>query len=297
MIKQTNNDKPIIIGGLGGSGTRVIADILIHLNYFMGNDLNEALDNLSFTFLFKRPYIYFNDKSHEKIFKKSHHIFTNSMQGRNVNNPKNTLFLFKLLTYNFLKNHHQFNSNKEALDRLKKILKPKLKYNKYHKGWGWKEPNSHIFLNKLSNYYPEMKYIHVIRHGLDMAYSKNIEQLKNWHSVFDIKMPKKFEEIPVAQLEYWIRANTKAIDTAKQKFNKNFLLMNFDRLCINPEEGLKRIINFLGIDKDNETFEKLKKLPKIPKSKDRYMNYDISIFSNTQIEKVKNFGFQINLSI
>ena len=45
---------PIVIGGVGGSGTRVLAEILRSLDIFIGNDLNESLDNLTYTLLFKR---------------------------------------------------------------------------------------------------------------------------------------------------------------------------------------------------------------------------------------------------
>lgn len=46
---------PIVVGGVGGSGTRVIAKLLTQLGYFIGSDLNEADDNLWFTLLFKSP--------------------------------------------------------------------------------------------------------------------------------------------------------------------------------------------------------------------------------------------------
>lgn len=47
------NDNVIAIGALGGSGTRICAQILIELGVFMGHDLNNANDNLLFTRLFK----------------------------------------------------------------------------------------------------------------------------------------------------------------------------------------------------------------------------------------------------
>ena len=46
---------PVVVGGVGGSGTRVIAQLLQSLDFDMGSDLNESLDDLSFTALFKRP--------------------------------------------------------------------------------------------------------------------------------------------------------------------------------------------------------------------------------------------------
>ena len=44
---------PIAIGGVGGSGTRVIASILKEVGIYIGGDLNHANDNLWFTLLFK----------------------------------------------------------------------------------------------------------------------------------------------------------------------------------------------------------------------------------------------------
>ncbi len=49
------NTKIIAIGALGGSGTRVLAEILIQAGVFMDEDLNGANDNLIFTKLFKNP--------------------------------------------------------------------------------------------------------------------------------------------------------------------------------------------------------------------------------------------------
>ena len=45
----------VAIGGLGGSGTRIVVEVLQSQNYFMGNDLIESLDNLHFTRLLKNP--------------------------------------------------------------------------------------------------------------------------------------------------------------------------------------------------------------------------------------------------
>jgi hypothetical protein len=41
------------VGGIGGSGTRLIAGLLREVGFDIGPDLNESLDNLTFTLLFK----------------------------------------------------------------------------------------------------------------------------------------------------------------------------------------------------------------------------------------------------
>jgi hypothetical protein len=47
-------NSPICVGGVGGSGTRIIAMILSSLSINIGRDINEAFDNLTFSLLFKR---------------------------------------------------------------------------------------------------------------------------------------------------------------------------------------------------------------------------------------------------
>ena len=60
---------PVVIGGIGGSGTRVIAEIVALFGFYLGRDLNDASDNLTFTLLFKRPqWFRKNYLDHRKIF-------------------------------------------------------------------------------------------------------------------------------------------------------------------------------------------------------------------------------------
>lgn len=44
----------VVVGGVGGSGTRWVAHVLAALGIHMGLDQNESLDNLTYTLLFKR---------------------------------------------------------------------------------------------------------------------------------------------------------------------------------------------------------------------------------------------------
>lgn len=63
-----------------------------------------------------------------------------------------------------------------------------------------------------------MKYIHVLRHGLDMAFSNNIQQLKNWGLKFNIKLSGEETEsqIAVKQLDYWIESTKDIIQKMNQ---------------------------------------------------------------------------------
>ena len=53
-IDIVSEAEPVAVGGVGGSGTRIVAHLLRELGFDIGDDLNESLDDLCFTALFKR---------------------------------------------------------------------------------------------------------------------------------------------------------------------------------------------------------------------------------------------------
>ena len=79
---------------------------------------------------------------------------------------------------------------------------------------GWKEPNTHIILEKLLIRYPMMKYIHVIRNGLDMAFSTNHNQVLLWGG--KLLKDSDFNNIHYASLKYWCIFHKKIRKLKKQ---------------------------------------------------------------------------------
>jgi len=47
-MEMNKDDSPLIIGGVGGSGTRVVCQIALDAGFFMGTNLNNSLDSLDF---------------------------------------------------------------------------------------------------------------------------------------------------------------------------------------------------------------------------------------------------------
>ena len=78
-------------------------------------------------------------------------------------------------------------------------------------GWGWKEPNTHVFLEHLAEALPALRYVHVMRDGVEMAFSGNQAQLHNWHALYGVERPAHASEAPRASLRYWLRANERAL--------------------------------------------------------------------------------------
>ncbi len=288
---------PVAIGGGGGSGTRLVAEILIRLGFYMGNALNTANDNLWFTLLFKRPKWFVNNAKKESEIFRGLSIFEKAMSGSF--NPHCNEFIFMLrAAFKMSIFGHNYLGAGRGLWPLKQIMVMMRSQNpdpSKYTGWGWKEPNTHIYIPYLSKYFDSLKYIHVIRHGLDMAYSKNQTQLHSWGDFFGVKIPDSPALLPQASLRYWIKSNKRAIALGRELLNKRFLVLNFDELCLNPRQKIRLLIDFLGLDTKYVNIDELERLPQFPKSAERYKNYDLSIFDKSEIEAIRELGFVVDV--
>jgi len=233
---------PIGIGGVGGSGTRIVAEIIMRHNIDLGATLNESNDNLIFTRNFKKPEWFETFPDEEALI---------------------------MAWSSFLSERDTAPIDSKSGDADDELFP-----------WGWKEPNTHIFLPFLNNHVPEFRYIHVIRNGLDMAFSQNQQQVKNWGKHI---LGGSYDGTtkPATSLEYWIAANTRAIEVGKSMGDR-FLLLKYEELCINPTEEIKRLSSFLGRDGNLNELRALI----APTSIARHLNEDLSVFSDTQIKSV-----------
>jgi hypothetical protein len=286
MTNKTQIPSPVAVGGLGGSGTRVIAEILIRLGFYMGKELNRAYDNLWFAYLLKRPQWFMNNSRNEAQILKGLRIFEDAMTG---------CLDQQLDTLDFIVRAAIVPGYRRWPRAITIPLFNKVDHSKYV-GWGWKEPNTHIFIEYLAKYFDRrVKYIHVIRHGLDMAYSGNQEQLHNWGSFFDVKIPTSPESLPKAALTYWIRANEQAIALGERYLGERFLVVNFDDLCTSPTREVEKLIEFIEFDASTISMNEISSIPKQPASIGRYKQHNLGIFNNIELDTVQKLGFDIDV--
>jgi hypothetical protein len=175
MQKNGELSGPVIIGGVGGSGTRVVAEIINLLGFYIGGDLNPAKDNLWFLMLFKRPR-WFRRARHDK-----HKIFTGlrllskAMLHKTVPGWPELKFLIRAVLEISIFGHNYKGDGRGLWPfvRAWNMVAGQPKMIMDQTRWGWKEPNSHIYLEYLAAFFGDIKYIHTIRHGLDMAFIWN----------------------------------------------------------------------------------------------------------------------------
>ena len=258
---NTELGHPVAIGGVGGSGTRLFCKILSELGYWMGEDLNDSLDNLLFTLIFK------NDTSVKCIdseFEEAVTLFEKKKKMGSILTPVEIDFIkrFSMKDNPATTRPLWLDERIEIISRQSQLEQGRIQ------GWGWKEPNTHILIDRLVKCIPDLKYIHVMRNGLDMAFSDNQNQLRRWWWLVFEKAP-KFD--PKASLSYWCWVHKRMLSIGKT-LGENFYLVNYDNFCANPEIGLQKLLKFLNFEIRKEIIDHLLQFVKPPDSIGRYKN-------------------------
>lgn len=295
------NRGPLIIGGLGGSGTRVIADIAMAFGWYLGKDLNRSLDNRIFTLMFKRPDWYRQVYENPIAIESALNTYEWLMRGR-WPRLRDWRVLFPAIID--MARHgpgHAGSYDRSFLKRIfMHLIWPWLRIARIYLGrpriiqqWGWKEPNSYLYLPFLNSYFPKMRYIHVIRHGLDMVFSQNQAQFINWSSLYGIDPDVHGKKLKNNMLDFWIKANNHAIRQARTLLGDRFLLVKFDDLCNHPMQAVGEICAFLGGDCTKQQLSIIARIPVKPSTVGRHRRYAVDEFDPSLLEGVRQLGFPI----
>ncbi|MFY0591954.1 sulfotransferase [Roseivirga sp.] len=273
----------IAIGGLGGSGTRVIAELFIKSGIYFGDWTRETNDNIAFSALFRGTAVKTDEQA--SLIQKKIALFIKYME-------RDHLSFSEALSYLNLSKEAAF--FRSANISKKHIFGKVLSKPKQRPLWGWKEPNTHLYLESLFSMISGLKYIHVLRHGLDMAFSKNKSQLNNFGSYYDLSVTgnETSDQLTYLQLEYWIRS-TEAFFESQNQQKKETYLLNYNELCAESSNNIKRLMKFCDVSITCQELNFLANLPKETVSNKRYIKYDLGIFDQRQIDFVTQMGFEV----
>ena len=277
-MNDINFPQPVAIGGVGGSGTRLVAEIVKQLDYFIGDDLNEANDNLLFTLLFKDISLW---NAAQEDLDERWGVLENVVAKGIKPTDKQVILLKECIN---TREQHTENWLSERVDTALKNNR-----NNTYEQWGWKEPNTHIFLPALIKRYPKVKYIHVMRNGLDMAYSKNQNQLKLWGEKL---LGYKPAITPEESLKYWIEVHKRIVDL-QQIQPENIIIINYDELSSGSQSEMNKIIQFTDVDVKPERLNLLQKLCIPQDSVARYKDFNNDFVTQEQYHFLEKLGFKI----
>jgi hypothetical protein len=279
------NPAPVVVGGCGGSGTRVVAEILARAGMHIGYDLNRSNDDLLFTYLFKHPYrfadIQLQSNSLVEQLLKIHHRMISGQLPKGLNNWG----LYFKAGWDHM-NKRVYYGSRWVFNRWKQIRK--MKRPKHLTTWGWKEPHTIFFLPNIQNYYKNARFILVLRNGLDMAYTKNIQQMVCWGRRYQIDGS---DLSPNNKFDYWYRSNQTTINLVKEHYSGNFLVLKLEDLWFEKDEKIKQLLVFAGLGSINPPAE-IWNIPKIPASSGRYREQDTSWVDKGVLRKLAEFGYE-----
>jgi hypothetical protein len=166
-------------------------------------------------------------------------------------------------------------------------------------------------LNDVGRYYPDAKYIHLIRDGRDVACSFKDLGAKKMSSKYAPKLPTEISEIA----KRWQENIAFLTDFKAKQIQKNTITVRYEDLLLNTEQEVKRLMEFLGLEfqaemlayyhqdtKDIEPAEffqwkeKLKKPPdvsNIGKYKSQLSTAEILKFNEIARKELAEFNYSI----
>ncbi len=268
---------PVVVGGVGGSGTRLLAAVLRDTGFFIGDDLNPSLDNRAASLLFNRPDILDCPAAE---FARTVAVFARRMAGDGRVGEGDVAWVSALARRD--NPPHDAAWMRERLERLL-AGRPTPPASR----WGWKEPNSHVILARLAAALPDMRFVLVSRSGLDMAWSANHNQAMRWGPAL---LARSFEPTPRYLLAYWCAAHRQVL-AAASALPGRFLHVSLESLCAAPEAGLRRLLAFIGADV--ESAAALAPLVQPPESLGRFREAGLEQFDPDDVAYVASLGFPV----
>jgi hypothetical protein len=226
---------PVAVGGVGGSGTRLVAQLLRAAGIRTGDDLNAASDTLWFTLLFKRVEILQCDDAQFDLLAQ---VLVDALRGGARIEPAMESMI-RSLSREERPQHSVHWLQQRAESLIAAARQPRSAGN-----WGWKEPNTHIVIERLWQRLPELRYVHVVRHGMDMAFSRNQNQLRLWGPHV---LGEDGPTTPSRSLAYWCRVHRRMLDLLAANSHRMYWL-DYDALCGAPLIEVERLCRFLGCD-------------------------------------------------
>jgi hypothetical protein len=239
---------PFVIVGMHRSGTSLVSRILDRSGVFMGLDLQE--DHESKFFIKLNKWIYEN-------------------AGADWARP---MALQELMDYEPAKKKvEEYVKSRVSSKSSKKYSGKRLKKGLFDldSKWGWKDPRNGPTLPIWKEIWPEMKIIHVTRHGVDVAASLQARSSKNWEqdeSRFSkwVKMYRwKDSKSPIRRgqraatlshaLEFW--SEQMEVENKNLEECEFVLEVRYEDLLTKPKSAIKQIWNFIDIERDDSLLE------------------------------------------
>ncbi|MGH2863867.1 MAG: sulfotransferase [Solirubrobacteraceae bacterium] len=195
---------PTAAGGTGGSGTRVITEVLSASGVFMGSHLNlagDSLDLADFEWRWGEPYLAAEQAGQAPHLEGMERAFYSSV-GAHLSG-----------------------------------------YDPATGPWGWKHPHSYLLLPWLDALIPQLRFIHIVRDGRRMAFSRNQKQPLQYGEAA-LGAQSALMAGPARAIRFWSWANERAADYGEGHMQGRYLRLRFEDICEDPRSACATMIAF-----------------------------------------------------
>lgn len=204
-------EKPAIIFGMGGSGTRLVQSVAARGGFHMGFNLNHAGDALDLVGVL--------DRSITPVLAETGRLdyelpsLSSALRDRTLDDIRDTLSGFFAE-----KPHEQY--------------------------VGFKNPRWIFLVPFLAELFPAGRFLHVIRCGMDIVASSNQNQFDLYGD--DIVPEGRSEEL-TRKLLFWARVNTQAIRAGTHSLGKKYVCLRIEDVRAARQNVLALLIAHLGL--------------------------------------------------
>jgi|GEM_PF-2004460 len=221
--------RALLVGGLGGSGTRVFSELLESMGLIAPALVNRSLDDLIVSAM-----------------------LSDSTVRTAADAPKMTHFLTEFEAYRSGQpTEAQLDRWLLALQRTEHPILPKKRSELEARFAQWsaasgirffKEPNLHLFFPELLRADTELKALYVVRDGRYMAHSNNRNQLERWGDFFGLSERLEPDE---AQFRLWAASGLR-VQTLSRKFGAHRIrIVRLEDLLSNPKSTAESLLEWL----------------------------------------------------
>ena len=122
-----------------------------------------------------------------------------------------------------------------------------------------------------------------------MATSRNQNQLQNWGPIF---LNRDVFPRPSLSLAYWCAAHRRIVDLAQNRPGQA-MIIDFDRLCFEPDLQCARIAGLLGLELRHDILAQFRSFVRPPAPTDRFREIDMTQFDAPDLAYVATLGYSL----
>jgi Sulfotransferase family len=246
---------PLVISGIGGSGTRVFARVLRHAGIHLGTRLNRAEDALEFRH-FGRRWV---------------GRYLESERARALSAEET----------------EEMRAELEAC-----VARHRSALDDGAAPWGWKQPRSIHFLPLLRSLYPGLRFLHVLRDGRDVAFGKPNPVV--WVGDYVLGPDRVEEPIPLRMMRLWAAANSRAADYGERHLGAAYAAVKLEELCAEPQATVERLLRFTLPDRSVRVSDEMLAEVQTPRTIGRWRKRDAELVARIEaagVDALERFGY------